>query len=181
MFFEILKYIYFFLPAGFANMAPTFVRRICKNLAVPVDFNKKFLGKPLFGPHKTYRGFVFGVIFSIVIAYLQKLLYGYWFFRSISFIDYSSMNVVILGFLMGFGALTGDLVKSFFKRRVNIKPGDRFIPFDQIDWILGMILFTWLIYPYTLKMIIVLIIISFIVHKISRYIGYYIRLNKEKW
>lgn len=181
MFFELLKYIYFFAPAGFANMAPIFTRGIFKKLAFPVDFHKKYKGRAIFGSHKTLRGIISGVIFGIVIAYLQRSLFAYSFFRNISLIDYSAENVLMLGLLMGLGALIGDMIESFFKRRLNIKPGSRFIPWDQIDWILGMIVFTYFIYPYTLNMIVILIIMAFILHIVFRFIGYYIKINKSMW
>lgn len=176
----IWQYIYFLLPAGFANMAPVLTKKIFKSLAIPIDYYKKFRGRYIFGPHKTIRGLLFGIVFSIIIISMQRFLYNYDFFRSISLINYSE-NFLLLGFLMGFGAISGDLIESFFKRRLNIKSGAKFIPFDQIDWILGMILFTFFLYTYTLQMIISLVIIAFVLHIIVRYIGYVMKMNKGKW
>ena len=42
-----------------------------------------------------------------------------------------------IGLLLGSGALIGDAVKSFFKRKEGIKPGNRFIPWDQLDYSIG--------------------------------------------
>src|SRR4051812_27852644 len=47
----------------------------------------------------------------------------------------------LLGAWIGLGALSGDLVKSFAKRRRGILPGQAWIPFDQIDWLLGALAF----------------------------------------
>ena len=110
----LLKCFYLMLPAYFSNMAPVIVKKI--NLFVfPLDFNKKLNKKPILGKNKTFRGLIFGIIFVIIVAYLQFLLYKAEFFKNISFIDYQ--NWPLFGLLMGLGALTGDLVKSFFKRR----------------------------------------------------------------
>jgi len=116
----ILQYIYFLLPAGFANMAPVLTKKIFKSLAIPIDYYKKFQGRYIFGPHKTIRGLLFGIVFSIIIISIiismQRFLYNYDFFRSISLINYSE-NVLLLGFLMGFGAISGDLIESFLYKR----------------------------------------------------------------
>ena len=66
----ILKCFYFMLPAYFANMAPVIVKKI-DLFAFPVDFNKQISNKPIFGRNKTFRGLIFGVIFSIIVAYIQ--------------------------------------------------------------------------------------------------------------
>ena len=41
------------------------------------------------------------------------------------------------GAWLGLCALLGDLLKSFFKRRLTIAPGRPWIPFDEIDWVAG--------------------------------------------
>ena len=44
-----------------------------------------------------------------------------------------------------FGALLGDIVESFFKRRVGRKRGENWIPFDQLDFILGVLFFSFVV------------------------------------
>jgi len=173
-----LKCAYFMLPAYFANMAPVMVKKV--NLfAFPIDFNKEMGNKPILGKNKTFRGFIFGVVFAIVIAYLQFLLGNAGLFKSILFMDYQ--NWLLFGFLMGFGALTGDLVKSFFKRRVGIAPGNKFIPFDQTDFVIGALIFITPIFDLTLKMIIVSLIISFALDILVNHIAFYLKIRNEKW
>jgi CDP-2,3-bis-(O-geranylgeranyl)-sn-glycerol synthase len=46
-----------------------------------------------------------------------------------------------LGLSFGVGAMTGDSVKSYFKRRRGVPPGAPWIPFDQLDFVLGALLF----------------------------------------
>lgn len=48
---------------------------------------------------------------------------------------------MFLGGWLGLGALVGDMVKSFFKRRLGIKPGAMFQPWDGIDYMIGAIIF----------------------------------------
>jgi len=174
----LLKCFYLMLPAYFANMAPVIVKKI--NLFVlPIDFNTQMNNKPVLGKNKTFRGFIFGVIFSIIIVYVQFLLYNIDFFKNISFFNYQ--NWLLFGFLMGFGALTGDLVKSFFKRRLDLKPGAKFIPFDQTDFVVGALVFIAPIFNLTLKIFITSLLLSFVLHIIVNHLAFYMKIRNEKW
>jgi len=167
------------LPAYFANMAPVLVRDYFKALAVPLDFNKKFNGKRVLGSHKTLRGLLSGIVVGIIVAFVQYLLLKISFFANISILNYNEWACI--GFLMGAGALTGDLVKSFFKRRFNIKPGGRWIPFDQLDFVVGALLFISILYVPSVEIIITALILSFLLHIILSHIGYYLGIRKVKW
>jgi|SRR3989344_3292597 len=136
---ELVKIFWFLLPAGIANIIPALVRK-WKFLDFPVDFGIYFRGERLFGQNKTWRGFVFGILGAIIFVYIQQILYPQWMF--ISLINYDYVNVFYFGFLIGFGALFGDLVKSFFKRRMGISPGKPWVPFDQVDYVLGALILT---------------------------------------
>lgn len=174
----LLKCFYLMLPAYFANMAPVMAKKI--NLfAHPIDFNKKISSKPIFGKNKTFRGFVFGIIFAIIVAYIQFLLYQISFFRNISFIDYE--NWLFFGFMIGIGALMGDLAKSFFKRRLDIEPGARFIPFDQTDFVFGALIFIMPIFKVTLKIFITALLLSLALHIIVNHTAFYLGVRGERW
>jgi len=166
------------LPAYFANMAPVIVKKIGL-LDFPIDFNKQINNKPIFGKNKTFRGIIFGIIFAIIIAYLQFLLYNVDSFKNISFIDYK--NWLLFGALMGLGALTGDLIKSFFKRRLGMNPGARFVPFDQTDFVVGALVFIMPIFDLSLKIVITLLLLSFILHILVNHIAFYLKIRNERW
>lgn len=172
----ILQVLWFLLPAYFANMAPIFANAIFKSKAKPIDF-----GKNIFGNHKTYRGFISGVILAIAIIHLQKFLINIEFFRNISILDYTQISLLLYGFLFGFGAMTGDLIKSFFKRRVGIKPGNKFIPFDQLDYILGVFLFLGILFFPGWKFLIFSLLVTFIANVIVSHLGYFLKLRNTKW
>jgi len=176
--FLILQCVYFILPAYFSNMAPVLVKKI-DFLKIPIDFGHKLNGKPLFGKSKTFRGLIFGIIFAIVITFIQFLLYEFGIGKTISLVDYS--NWLILGFLMGLGALLGDLIESFFKRRLNLEPGKPFIPFDQVDFILGALLLTYPIASLSISKIIIIISISFVLHIVVNHSAFYLKIRNEKW
>lgn len=174
----LLKCFYLMLPAYFANMAPVIAKKI-DIFAYPIDFNRQISKKPILGKNKTFRGLIFGVVFAIIIAYLQFLLFKTEFFKNLSFFDYQ--NWLLFGFLFGFGALIGDLIKSFFKRRLGIAPGKRFIPFDQTDFVVGALISIMPIFDLTLKTFFVSLVLSFVLHIIVNHIAFYLKIRNEKW
>ncbi|MFH0876461.1 MAG: CDP-archaeol synthase [archaeon] len=183
---EILRYvlscIWYILPAYIANMAPVFAYLLFKEkFSEPVDFNLKLNGRPLFGKNKTIRGFIAAIIVGIAVTYLQKIAYKVSFFNEISLLDYSTANILVLGFLMGFGALFGDLIKSFFKRRLNIAPGKSWKPFDQIDFLIGAICLTSIVYFPQIEIIAGALVIMPVIKVFFDHIGFYLGINKSKW
>ena len=174
----ILKCFYLLLPAYFANMAPVLARKI--NLfEFPIDFSKKLNDKPVLGKNKTFRGFIFGISFGMATAYFQFLLYGFPFFKSLSFFDYQYW--ILFGFLMGFGALAGDLIKSFFKRRLGIKPGEPFVPFDQTDFVIGALIFIIPVFNLDFNIFFASLLLSFVLHIIVNHAAFYFKIRNEKW
>ena len=93
------------------------------------------LGRPVWekelGKNKTWRGLVAAVLMGILVFWLQKYLFGFDFFYDISLIDYGDFSLW-LGFLLGLGAILGDLVGSYFKRRQRVKEGESWMPWERI-------------------------------------------------
>jgi len=179
----LIKCLYFMLPAYLANMAPIFAQRagILKFLSKPVDGGRKINGEPVFGENKTWRGFAVGIIVAIFMIWIQYFLYKIPFFQNWSLMNYSEINLWLGGFLFGFGALFGDFVKSFFKRRFRIQSGTPWIPFDQMDFILGSLIFILPVYfPSLLETIIILVASPFL-HILANNLGFYLQLKKTKW
>lgn len=136
----------------------------------------------MFGSHKTFRGFFFGSIVGIIICYFQKISFMYsGFFRSISLVDYSAYNVILLGFLLGFGALLGDLIESMIKRQFGVHSGEAWIPWDQLDFVFGSLLLVSFVFVPPYSNILFLLISVPILHILTNHIGYYIGVNKTKW
>ena len=168
----IFKCLWFLLPAALSNHSaswgnslplPRLFKPLLRKLDIPID-----LGHPLFGRNKTYRGFAVGIIVGILTAFLQYLLYvSVPFIRNNTLIDYTKINYILVGFLMGFGALLGDLIKSFLKRRIGKRPGRPWFPFDQLDWILMSLILTGIVYLPPLNYIIGTAVIYLGVHLCS--------------
>ncbi len=176
----VLMCLYLILPGAVANMVPAMFRNCFKKYAYPVDFGLKFRGKRVLGANKSYKGLLLGVVAAVIVAFIQKMLYVYPFFQNISFIDYFSVNFVLLGFLLGFGALFGDLVESFVKRQFNVAPGKPFIPWDQLDFVLGMILFISFVKVLTWQMLLFYVLVIPFLHVLFNLIGYGLGLQKNK-
>ncbi|MFC1722788.1 CDP-archaeol synthase [Nanoarchaeota archaeon] len=174
----ILQVLWLFLPAAIANMSPVFFKKV-KFLSYPVDFGLKLRNKPLFGKNKTFRGFFFGTLIAIIIALLQSLFYEQT--KVLALIDYSAFNPLLLGFLLGFGALIGDLIESLIKRQFNIPPGHPWFPMDQTDWVFGAI---FLLIPFidiSFQIYLIALILFAILHPLANYIGFLLKIKKSKW
>lgn len=173
------KLFWFILPAGVANIFASMSRYIVKS-EYPVDFYLGFRGKRIFGDHKTWRGVIVGSFFGTLFYILQIFLYSQEPFASISLIEYN-IYPWYLGLALSGGALFGDLVKSFFKRRLGIESGKPWIPFDQIDYIIGAVLLSSLIYFPGWFEVAMLVIGGFLFHVMFNHFGYWLGLQKNKW
>lgn len=183
LFKELFFALWFFLPAAIANMMPIFAAhwKFIKKYDYPMDFNRSFRGKRIFGNHKTIRGLVVGVIFSTLVLWLQQLAVRY--IPSIAHltdqVDYTGLPVLILGPLFGFAALLGDAIESFFKRQVGIAPGDGWFPFDQTDYIIAGALATMPFVTLSILQYIWLVILWLVIHVISTIIGFKLGLKDK--
>lgn len=168
---DALLVLWFFLPAGIANLIPVFAAKlpILRNFDTPVDFGKMFNGSRLLGEHKTYRGFIVGTLIGGVVCWLQSLI--------VEPIFGSDIHPFVAGMLLGFGALFGDAVKSFFKRRIAIVPGSPWFPFDQLDYIFGAIIFSLLFVHLTVVQYCLAIVIWLALHIITVVMGYTLRIR----
>lgn len=178
----ILQCLYFFLPAYFANMTPTFASKfgVLGFLAKPLDFEKKYQGFPIFGPHKTWRGMILGVLIGILVALAQRLLWQFSFFEKLSFFNYQEINVLFLGFLLSFGALLGDSVSSFFKRRQKIEPGKSWIPFDQVSFVIGAFVLVNPFFKIQISAWLYILFLSFLLHIVINRIGFWLGINNSR-
>lgn len=163
---------WFFLPAGIANAAPLFACRLpgLKHWNTPIDFGKTWRGQPLFGTNKTWRGLIFGTIIAALVGFIQ--------YRVITNSIESISFILVTTAAMGFGALAGDAIESFFKRQVGVKPGEKWFPFDQIDYIIGGLLAVAPFVSLSLDDVLRVGILYFGLHLVVSYIGYLIGFKK---
>ena len=68
---DIAAALWFIFPAYCANGAP-----VIFGGGKALDFGKNFIdGKPLFGSHKTFRGFFSGILIGTCVGFVQTILY----------------------------------------------------------------------------------------------------------
>ncbi len=156
---DIATALWFILPAYCANAAP-----VIFGGGQPMDFGKMFFdGKPFLGSHKTFRGFFAGIIVGTLVGLLQTLIFEQFLFQYGTQFRYT----VFLGFILSLGALIGDLIESFIKRRLNRSPGKSLPVADQIDFIFGAFLFSLLVVPPSLPVAIIILLITIPIHLIT--------------
>lgn len=166
---EIPYALYYILPAYCANASP-----VVFGGGKPIDLGRRFLDeKPIFGPHKTYRGFISGILIGTAVGWVQE---------SIAPLTGLPQGSTLLGFLLSLGALIGDLFGSFLKRRLNINPGASLPIIDQIDFVLFALLFASLSENLPSPTgIIAIIAITIPIHLLANFIACLLRLKDTPW
>ena len=127
-----------------ANTAPLLGKRaLGDRLAWPLDGGLTFVdGRPLFGASKTLRGIVLSVLAT---AATGALVGPDW----------------RIGVLVGGGAMAGDLLSSFLKRRLGLTPSSKATGLDQIPESLLPLLACRAALPLTLADIALLVALFF--------------------
>ena len=109
-----------------ANGTPVIAKRLFgSRLAWPIDGGRCFIdGRAWFGKSKTIRG----IVSSLLVTSLGAVLIGY------------SLRT---GLLFASASLSGDLVSSFIKRRLNLPPSSRALALDQLPESILPLLVCW--------------------------------------
>lgn len=180
---DILFAFWFMLPAATANGAPIIASRLplLRNWNARLDFHKRLNGRPLFGSHKTWRGLVSGMVVATIVLWLQKLLAGHFHGFSVftAGVDYAALPTLLLGPLLGIGALGGDALESFFKRRHGTASGKSWLPFDQLDYIIGALIISLPFVVLSAMQYILIFVMWFGLHIASTYIGWRLGLKDQ--
>lgn len=121
-FYSLFAYpVLYILPAYAANGLP-----VLFGGGAPLDMGVKIRGRRLFGDNKTIRGTIAALVSGIVIGAVE------WPFMS---------YMLAISVLLAVGTVFGDLLGSFVKRRLDMKPGARFPFMDQYGFFVFAILF----------------------------------------
>jgi CDP-2,3-bis-(O-geranylgeranyl)-sn-glycerol synthase len=171
--------IFMVLSGGVANMAPLFARGI-KLLELPIDNKIQYKGKRILGDGKTWRGVVAGILLSGVVGYIWGVIQVQFFSSYKEFWDvvWRIILYTAVAAYFGFFALFGDAVKSFAKRQVGIERGKSWIPFDQTDWIIGILLGALLLGKLRAELLL-LLPVGLILHLGIKYIGHKLKIDDK--
>ena len=142
-----------------------------------IDFGRTFRGKPLFGAGKTWEGLAAGIILAITVASFQRLIFPFlpWNLSPVA-LDIVPMSP-FLGFVIGFGAMVGDLGGSFIKRRLGIPRGRPAPLLDQLDFIIGMFIFLSFVIAVKWEWVVILVIITPVIHLAANGIAYLAKIK----
>jgi len=174
--YEIAYALWFILPAYIANAFP-----VIFGGGLAIDMGKKLSdGKPIFGSHKTVRGFIAGLIAGLFTSVVQTIL-----LQSTVLSDFVlpfQFNMLI-GLMITLGALVGDLAHSFIKRRIGLVEGAPLPVADQLDFVLGAIVFSLPVSVSSppLLTIVIVILITPPIHLLTNFLAYLVGMKKTPW
>jgi CDP-2,3-bis-(O-geranylgeranyl)-sn-glycerol synthase len=156
---EALKFVF---PAYCANGAP-----VLAGGGLPMDFGKNFIdGKRVFGSNKTFRGFFFGLAVGVGVGLIEWMLFDY---------------PLLFSLLSPLGALLGDLTAAFLKRRLNIAPGGLLPIIDQVDFVVGALVFSLPLGIIYWELAVAVLIITPPIHLLTNFCAYKLKLKKSPW
>jgi CDP-2,3-bis-(O-geranylgeranyl)-sn-glycerol synthase len=168
---RLLELLLLMAPAYVANMAPPFLR-FWHGPNPPIS--RRWLGD-----HKTVGGFIVGTLVGALVAWAISM-------RTIGDLAYVENSPFAshwfwFGISMGFAALLGDSIKSFFKRRLGIQSGSPWIPFDQLDFVVAalLVLSAWVRIGWGEAAVI--LVLSFIADLLVNQASYRLGIKRDPW
>lgn len=157
-----------YVPAYIANMMPPIAGALRLPFGTPI-------APTLLGKNKTYRGIyagmIGGIIGILILRYLELSLFS----------SVELRFALLLGALMGLGALIGDSAKSFYKRRKGYPSGHPCVPWDQIDFILGSTLFVFPLIRIPWTVLLTALLITPLLHLFVNVCAYHLGLKDVWW
>ena len=179
----VLAAVYFMLPAYVANLSG-----LAFGGGTPVDGGRECKdGRRLIGNGVTWKGLQNGTIIGTLVGVVLGIIgtfYGDLSALTGGIIDlhvYGSVfGGLILGFLMAFGALLGDAVGSFLKRRIGLERGAPAPIMDQLDFVIGALVLSLLVVQISWEFFIIIALLSLVLHLGSNTFAYLIGI-KDVW
>ena len=186
VFFQILSVA---LPLIFSNVLHMFFVRFqwLSFLAHPLDCNKNFRGKRIFGDSKTLRGMIIVTLFTAVFAEIQKyILLNNQILQPYSILSFYEIHAFVYGLGLGFFYMIFELPNSFIKRQLDIQPGMRsqqsswflFSLLDKADSIIGAVLYLCIFYNISWQFGIITILAGTGIHLFFNVLLYFLGLRK---
>lgn len=172
--------LYFIIPAYFSNGSG-----LLFGGGTPVDFGKSDKnGTRWIGDGVTWRGLIAGTIVGTITGIIQGFLAPY---IIPAFGQYITTPIVtnipegiLIGFLLGFGALLGDAIGSFIKRRLGIGRGKPAPILDQLDFIVVALILVSFVVKLSPLFVVIAIVLTLAFHLITN-TGAYLLGLKDVW
>jgi CDP-2,3-bis-(O-geranylgeranyl)-sn-glycerol synthase len=116
-----------------------------------------------------------GSLFAVAVAFVQSTLSDNVPLR------WAPNNWLLIGMTSGAGALGGDALKSFFKRRRGIAPGRPWIPADQLDFVVGALVGLAFVVPLSWSEVVLVVVFTFIADVLVNHISFRIGIRNSAW
>jgi CDP-2,3-bis-(O-geranylgeranyl)-sn-glycerol synthase len=177
--------LWLFIPAMLPNSAAAMVGGGTK-----IDFGRSWRGKRIFGDGKSWRGLFGGGLAGVLIGLILIGISAIW--DSENFWGFGPFwsNIGIL-FCLSFGAVLGDLMGAFIKRRLGMARGTKAPILDQYDFVFGAFVITAIFFPdwiysmfiegWHIAALIFILVLMFVIHRGVNIIGYKLGIKKEPW
>jgi|Deesub1362A_J573_1020465.scaffolds.fasta_scaffold00233_20 CDP-2,3-bis-(O-geranylgeranyl)-sn-glycerol synthase len=163
--------LYFFIPAYVANTFACIFGH-----GRPVDLGKTFIdGKRILGDGVTIRGSLAGITCGTLSGVLMAP-YSHPFLPNAT-----STDIILLAFLLSFGAIIGDAVGSFIKRRIGLERGAPAPLLDQLNFVFGGLIFSAFIVAVPLRAVVVLLLLTPFGHLMVNKTGYLLKMKDVPW
>ena len=185
--------LWFFLPAFVANPSA-----VLWGGGTPMDFGRILRdGHRLFGDGKTWRGLIGGTLSGAVLGLLLFLPFGFlapsstWSFGAPA-TDFAAAAIAAFfaSAVLALGALLGDLVGAFIKRRLGRPRGAKAPGLDQYDFVVGGLLLSLLVASWSVPRffsgdawfgLLAIILITPALHRGVNILGFRMGKKHEPW
>jgi CDP-2,3-bis-(O-geranylgeranyl)-sn-glycerol synthase len=133
----VLSALWLMLPAYLSNMLPVFVGG-----GAPIDLGRRWKdGRRILGDGKTWRGLALAPLVALVLTVPLEWLSDHTGWGA-NFPGWGpGAWWALVAYALALGALVGDAAESFLKRRTGRDRGERWFPFDQLDFVVGALVF----------------------------------------
>lgn len=147
-------------------------------------------GRRVFGPSKTWAGFLFGSTLAVPFGLLEAalILAAPPNLALVPRWAPSVLDAVPVVALMTYGAMTGDAIGSFIKRRLGRPSGARAVILDQLPFVAFPILLGAAVDPglfvtvfASWEALLWLVVFTFGLHAIFNWIGFHAGVKEVPW
>jgi len=151
----------------------------------PIDAGSTWRdGKRILGDGKTWRGTIVGIaagaVFAAILNTIQPSLAN-----SIAVpLPHFPVAAVLT---LPSGAMLGDILASFIKRRTGRQRGAAFPLLDQLDFVVIALLLTaiaapsWFTATFTLPVLLTILVLTPVLHVTTNIAAYYLGFKEEPW
>lgn len=164
----VLGTVWMIFPAYMANGVPLLLGGVPRHA---VDNGRHFSdGERIFGDGKTIEGLGVGVTFGILTGLAEGMIQG------------DLRFYLLAGLTLGAGAMLGDLLGSFAKRRLKMRWGKPAPLLDQLSFLAGALLLYGLALGWpTLPQLAVLIVATLVLHVSTNLFAFIFGLKHVPW